>query len=962
MTSPCVSLETLEHLVLNDLPAEQRLALLEHLGECPACNRLVAEVLVTTGARPAERAGLDEGTFKVGDVIGRYEVVGVLGRGATGTVYRARDPLLDREVALKVLHELVALQGVALLDEARALAKVTHQNVVPLYEVGTHEGRSFLVMQLIEGGSLQQWLELPRAWRDVVRRFLDAAKGLAAVHEAGLVHGDFKPANVLVDTQGHVRVADFGFGRPLVRDAVAGASTQGTPAYMAPELFAGEAPGIRSDQFSFFVALYEGLFRARPFLGDARSVVASVFQQRSPQPPGGRVPAWLTRLLVRGLGPREGRFASMHEVVGLLTTGLERSRARTTMLVASVVGALAVGAWWSTQRGPPCVDAGEMAALWNPARSERLRAAFKATGLPFAEASFDSVQHQLEKSVQDWTSMNLSVCEAARGGRQGAELTERQRVCLSGRRETWSAFIESLENANAERVASSVAGVAELPTVSACGDLEQLGATLPLPLEPKLAKQVAEAQRFVAQAQLRFDATDFEPAQQLAETAVALAVDAGYAPAIAAAHYRLGLTLHERGRSAEGLQLLKAAAWQADRSGEFEITVNAAMGVMRIQQEAKQLDDALTWEQHARAALEKLRQPPILTGRFEKAAGGLAFVRRDYPEALRHTREAIRLLSSRLGEDSPTVLGARIQLSDALRRSGAYQEALEVARAAHEVAQRTLGDQHPSSARTLRVIASAESRLGHYAGAAAHYQTTIDVLRRAYGPDSQYVAAELINLGNQDLYLGRPADALNAAEEALRITRAASPRNDALALDVRAMRADALSKLGRTGEAIDELREVVAQERALHVDEVYSTLNTLADLEATRGRFAEARELYREILNHHETVLGPSHPHLIWGLNGLARCSQGLGRFEASVPLLRRALALGLATKSHPDRLADTQFLLAKALAHANPRDPEALELVTAAEVGFRDYPESHSALLEARAWLARTQASSKRR
>jgi serine/threonine protein kinase len=233
-----------------------------------------------------------------------------------GSVYGAYDPELDREVALKVLPTHTRT------DEARTLARVSHPNVVSLYDAGECEGWPFIAMELVEGEPLRRWLERLDPARDaVVGVFLQLARGLHAVHVAGFVHRDVKPDNVLVGEDGRVRLVDFG----LVHRQGASTAVAGTPAYMAPELFDGAPPDARSDQFAFAVALFEALTGERPFV--ARSVVALQIRMRA----GVRSERWrsvpppLRKILQRALDPRpRRRFSSM----AALEVALLRASAR----------------------------------------------------------------------------------------------------------------------------------------------------------------------------------------------------------------------------------------------------------------------------------------------------------------------------------------------------------------------------------------------------------------------------------------------------------------------------------------------------------------------------------------------------------------------------------------------------------------------------------------------------------
>jgi eukaryotic-like serine/threonine-protein kinase len=212
--------------------------------------------------------------------IQRFQVISELGSGGMGTVYRALDPQLEREVAIKVLahpcaaarslsvHDTLDLKhstrrsGIDLLAEARMMARLSHPNVLPVYEVGLAEDALFVVMEYIDGCDLATWLSVPRTLDEVLHVLAEAGRGLAAAHARGIVHRDFKPENVLVGVDGRVCVADFGLSQLIDADTASLVQLQvtaGTPGYMAPELLRGEPATIASDVFAFATAVAEAL-------------------------------------------------------------------------------------------------------------------------------------------------------------------------------------------------------------------------------------------------------------------------------------------------------------------------------------------------------------------------------------------------------------------------------------------------------------------------------------------------------------------------------------------------------------------------------------------------------------------------------------------------------------------------------------------------------------------------------
>jgi eukaryotic-like serine/threonine-protein kinase len=270
-------------------------------------------------------------SWRSGSRVDRYELIQQLGAGGMSVVWSARDVDLGREVAVKLsspeLH-------VWLLGEARAMARLSHPNVVGVYDVGETEDGLFIAMERIDGGTLGEWLRAtPRAWTDILSIFIAAGRGLAEAHRVGLIHRDFKPDNVLVGADGVARVSDFGLAIPVGQTAQPPTGRQralteegalvGTPAYMSPEQLLGQQVTERSDQFSFCLALFEALHETMPFgapSGEppAAFLLAATVEDRLPQSDS-ELPEPLQSALLRGLAcdPDE-RWPSMEALVAAL--------------------------------------------------------------------------------------------------------------------------------------------------------------------------------------------------------------------------------------------------------------------------------------------------------------------------------------------------------------------------------------------------------------------------------------------------------------------------------------------------------------------------------------------------------------------------------------------------------------------------------------------------------------------
>jgi serine/threonine-protein kinase len=321
-----------------------RSALEAHLDRCPRCLALTCDLARFDGDATVPDSGPpspgDDGEVAGGEV-GRYRILRLVGRGAMGLVYAARDTQLDRRVALKVLRRERLSQADArdrLLREARAMARLSHPNVVTVHDAGEADGRTFIAMEFVEGVTLATWLT-GQHWSAALRALMAAGRGLAAAHAAGIVHRDFKPENVLVDPTGRVAVTDFGLAAtPRVRavgledepDAAPAhvSTTQtgtllGTPRYMSPEQHAGRKVDARTDQFAFAVVLYEALYGVRPFAGttvlELRDSVTGGHVRDAP--PGTDVPAALHASILRALSPDpDDRHAGLAQMLDDLET------------------------------------------------------------------------------------------------------------------------------------------------------------------------------------------------------------------------------------------------------------------------------------------------------------------------------------------------------------------------------------------------------------------------------------------------------------------------------------------------------------------------------------------------------------------------------------------------------------------------------------------------------------------
>jgi serine/threonine protein kinase len=293
----CPDEDTLLAFLHGRLPA-RRSDVARHLEACATCADVATWAAAEPGMAPQLAPPVDRSAkasecpvgaqFAPGTRVGRYHILGAIGRGGMGEVYAAYHPDLDRRIALKVVHAERAADPERqrrLLREAQIIARLNHPNIVTVYDAGIVGDQVFVAMEFVDGHTLDTWVrQSDPCWQDVLDVFVAAARGLAAAHAANVVHRDFKPQNVMIGRDGRVRVMDFGLARPVGEIRPRGVSTGsvggsigststtvgalvGTPAYMAPEQLRGGAIDVRADQFSFCVAMHEAIYRVRPGVG-----------------------------------------------------------------------------------------------------------------------------------------------------------------------------------------------------------------------------------------------------------------------------------------------------------------------------------------------------------------------------------------------------------------------------------------------------------------------------------------------------------------------------------------------------------------------------------------------------------------------------------------------------------------------------------------------------------------------
>ncbi|MBK7537937.1 MAG: protein kinase [Myxococcales bacterium] len=497
--------------------------------------------------------------------LGRYHLLEMVGKGGMGVVWGAWDPQLERRVAIKVMQPTVSATRERMLIEGQALAKLSHPNVVPIYDVGVIDDRVYLVMEWVRGESLREYARAPRHWRDLVAVYRQAGEGLLAAHDAGLIHRDFKPDNAIRGEDGRVRVLDFGLARGEVRsDAAApgdgavepspaGAPLTvgaGTPRYMAPEQVTGEMLTAAADQYAFCVSLREALTQRSPevgrFVARTRELTrrlrsgARPAASTRPAPAAAPLPRYLASALERGSSALvAARYPSLRELLDALERDPVRRwrwRGLGAAAVATAAAAFALGRSGAASAPDPCTGGeAELVAVWSPQRVATIQHHLETMG-GYGREQAPGVLRDLGQAARGWTESYQQACSAHQRAELTSELYQRRLGCLVRTKVALGTAIEVLGQTRRDGLDNALLAARSLPDATLCAqeDATQL-APPPAAIAARLPPVIASIER------ARILAVAVHPdAAAVAAAAARDAAHLGYAPVAARAQLVLG--------------------------------------------------------------------------------------------------------------------------------------------------------------------------------------------------------------------------------------------------------------------------------------------------------------------------------------------------------------------------------------------------------------------------------------
>lgn len=783
-------------------------------------------------------------------MVGRYTVLGPIGSGGMGSVVRAHDPELQREVALKLVRaERMGDAGTRarLVQEARAMARLSDPHVAMVFEVGEAGEHLYVAMELIDGRDLRAWLdEGPRPWRAALELYQQAGRGLAAAHAKGLIHRDFKPENVVVDAEGRARVVDFGLARELAdigterepvpdtseapaarTDLTTTGTLLGTPAYMSPEQWRGDLIDARSDQFSFCVAVWEALHGRRPFAGTRiGELMQAVTSGELDEPGASAVPRRIQRALRRGLATSpDERWPDMDALLDAL-----RPRGRRGWLVvatATVAAAVAgvVVVMGETSPGDACrLQREALANVWDDATREAAARGVRATALPYAEDVWHALSPRLDAYADEWVEAAQISCAAALTQTPAAlERHAHQQRCLDEARQRLDHLGDALAVADEAAVVDAGNAADRLPDLGACADDRRLVAWA-TDDSPERADAVARARVQLDRAERALAVLDTAAGRTRFETevqsgrAAALAAQqaatlAGHAPLQAEASLALGQLLLEAGERPEAERSLALSMEHAEASGDALTRLRARIyQIYVLGSDRDRTAEAVRLGEQALAQLDGLGPRPLLRARLlGNMATAIARSRQpDHARALALHHAAIELLQQELGEHHPQLISAHLNLGRALSYAGRLEESEAELRIALERAREVWGDDHPHTARIWGTLGLTLASLRRGPEAEAALRRSLEGRERSLGPDHQEVANALYNLGASLRGAGRHAEAIPLLRRGLAIRRRWANADDSDLIPWLFAIGDSEAATGELPLARETLREALA--------------------------------------------------------------------------------------------------------------------------------------------------------
>ena len=890
MASTCVDDATAAAIVEGEAQESERDAVLAHADTCTACRQLLSEMARGRGGADHARGG----PLARGTLLGRYVLIDVLGAGSMGVVYRAFDEDLDRSVALKVLRGANGGPDdrLLLLREARAMARVAHPHVIRVFDVGTSRDVAFFAMELFEGVSLSQWRKRAHTAEEILSLFDRIGGGLAAAHDAGIVHRDFKPDNVLVAADGDVKITDFGLALDLARAPASGGA--GTPAYMAPEQVDGRRVDSRADQFAFAAVLWELLYDAPPFAGSTVQTRRDAIDRGATNAPprAAGVPLRVHRAMLRSLdADPAARFPSMRHLLAKLRTR-RMSRARWAMATIAASVLLAAIAVFALRRQPAapvdrCAGVGSrLAGVWDATRKQKVRAALLGTKRPFADDAWRASEFALDRYAADWTTASRDACHAAPNG-PSTPIAERRAACVDRRLAWLAATVSVLEGADATVAENAVRVTGALEPPASCADLPAGAAIARAASDPAKRSRLGGLQGLLAECSALRESGGYARGIATAERALAEARALGAASEEAEALSWLGDLQSRVGEIKAAHRTLVDAVRAAESSQDDAIKIRAIVTLsMVVGVMLNRYDDGIDWARLGLATLQRGPRDPLLESRLLTSLGHIELWSGDRDAAIRSFERAL--------EDKE------------LARAGAWDLIV-----------------------SLISLAQAQNRKLRFDDARASYHRALSIAEAGFGAHHPLTATALNGLAGSSVDRGAFDEAVVHAERATAINHQLGDRRGAEIIRAEIHLALAYLGSGDTRRAEGAARLAMSLSDAIDpdVESGMQASTTLGRVLLEAGRANEARPLLERAarwVDAHRPAEDPAH---LLPLIALGRAELAIHAPARARALLERAERIAAKHPPAPIDVVELSSALALALAGVDPARAEALRV-----------------------------------
>ncbi len=895
----------------------------EHLDVCDVCR---IGIMAGLSRRHTEPAALGA-TVDSGMRLGHFELVRRLGAGGMGVVYEAIDERLGRSVALKLLHG--EHDESQLLVEARAMARVRHPSVLTVFEVGQYEGSVYLVTELIRGTTLREHVKCTQpALPALFELYACAAEGLAAAHGHGVIHRDFKPDNVLVETGAATRVlvADFGLATAMAPGGHAdGSGVAGTPAYMAPEQLHGRLLDARVDVFALCVSLWESVFGARPFAGQTLAEMRVSIHVPPQRPKTPAVPRSVCELLERGLDHDPARRPSLPELIAALRPRRRHKNAIAALVVAGLVAAVAVAAWPRTA-------------------TRDLGAACRATPTP-ARTTVGWQQRATAANMPAWVQHRIATTLDAR---EREVVALQQATCATDDDDARRAWIacRRVHGVEERALAASVSApwhsydrlddALELPWPSGCtSKAARLDAVLD-PTDPHEHATLDDARDALARGRLALFSG--EPARWRTELERARHAMRGEIDVDAALdEAAFETTLDSRMR----VSMLEHAVETAERGGYVTATARAWLS-LAIARGTANVDNASIDLAFAQASwsIDRAGDPPMLRARWHAASAARAYQRSDLADAERHAHAAAALA----GDDPQRKRIATHALVAAAAARADYA-------AQRKLLETLLAD--PATDGGTEALHSSYAECLYHVGeltlARVEIERALAISRATAGDHDPATAKDLVIRGFIELEEGHPEEAVRTTEAAIAIL-IETVGHDRPAVG------SALNLRAAAHAGVDDWKAALADSEAAAAifdasfgprsEEAIFARVQIGENARVLHDVARARAAFSQALDNARVTFGPDDPRTADAEAALA----AVVAHDVARPLLEHALAVHEHVHTDAPYLAQVQVALAKIISDRS----RALALARTALAAWRDKPRWKEEYADIAAWLRR--------